>query len=522
MPFKTVPRSPSRFRGTLGELTEKHLISVMPTPIAVKHFHEQLRAYCARPAPLMLLRYRKIEERCTDLPAENGAVVRWTDNSPAWEIHHAAFQGFTWSPTEFDSFVRSVPCRMFAAKNRSINKSKWYVAHIFPVKADRRNAAEMTHTERIARFVRNVHPANHFYFPSDDSRVGRLYGEHPQVIEYVAGLYRERYAAIWPEFLELAMAQDFPSASSDLGDLRIDFHLNAGQVKAEKTSGSRPPSKAIIENDLSLSANELSGRLAISQESEFEILWEEFLHRRDIGQAANALESIDRLLGAHSLFERTLKAVHPDCPPTVGKQETSLITRINRFPGVETSGGVVMLINKDDLVAAVFLRNKMVHATVSASLPEAREATRVLIEAAGRILGVLSGRSVDRYVSAINEDLKNHLCDKLSGDCGRGDLNWVGNDTSQRLQTGLARENAISLIMRLSWRRSRDLPERFIGCYRLNLVALEAGGYIRKEATSGKYRIRIVHELNDDLYLQLNDKEPRIWLERFASVDPPH
>ena len=93
-------------------------------------------------------------------------------------------------------------------------------------------------------------------------------------------------------------------------------------------------------------ANELSGRFATLNESEFETLWKEFLQRRRAGDVVNSFEARDKLVGAQSLFEKTLKATHPDCPPTLGKQETSMITRINRFSGVKTAGGMVNLANR--------------------------------------------------------------------------------------------------------------------------------------------------------------------------------
>jgi hypothetical protein len=201
----------------------------MPEPSWIESFHRHLKAYCAQETPLLLLRYQKIEERCTDFLTENGTVVRWTDNSPAWEIHHAAFQGFTWSAIEFDSFVRAIPCKMFAAKNCAINKGNWYVAHIFPVKADHRAASEVTHAERIARFVRNIHPANHFYFPSPTGQVGRLYGEHPQVISYIAAHYSQRYAGIWSDFLKMALAERGMSECAGSGDLQIEFSHQSGE-----------------------------------------------------------------------------------------------------------------------------------------------------------------------------------------------------------------------------------------------------------------------------------------------------
>jgi len=107
---------------------DQHLLSVMPEPSAVEHIREHSKAYCALPTPLLLLRNRKIEERCTDLTNRNRAVIRWTDNPPAREMHHAAYQGLTWSTTEFDGLGDRSHGRMFAAKNSSINKRKWSIS----------------------------------------------------------------------------------------------------------------------------------------------------------------------------------------------------------------------------------------------------------------------------------------------------------------------------------------------------------------------------------------------------------
>jgi hypothetical protein len=274
---------------------------------------------------------------------------------------------------------------MFRIKNRGVSQAGWYVAHIFPVKPDKRRAEQLTHRERVARFIRNVHPANHFYFPRPSRAIGRLYGEHSQVIQYVAALYREPYAAIWPEFLELAMAKDFPSESAELGDLCVHFHLRASEATVSQARTGGASSQAIMGDNCCESANELRGRHSIMRERRFDA-------------------------------------------QTDTKQ----------------------------------------------------------------------------------------LCELLRGDCRNGDLNWVGNDTSQRQQTAVARENAISVVLRLSWRASKDSPKSFIGCYRLNLPGLEAGGYIRKEAKSGKYRILIVHDSDNELSLQLNDAAPRIRLGRFV------
>ncbi len=120
----------------------------------------------------------------------------------------------------------------------------------------------------------------------------------------------------------------------------------------------------------------------------------------------------------------------------------------------------------------------------------------------------------EEQLGSVNET--SLICERLTGDCGKGDLNWVGNDASERNQSGVVRGNAISVVLRLCWRASEDSPESFIGCYRLNLPGLEEGGFIRKESKSGKYRVRIVHKSDNDLYVQLNDAGPRIRLGRFV------
>ena len=81
------------------------------------------------------------------------------------------------------------------------------MAHIFGVKPDSRSASSISHKERIARFIRNIHPANHFYIPDRPKGRGKLYGEDIQVIQYMAMRNRQRYSRIWTEFLDLALAK---------------------------------------------------------------------------------------------------------------------------------------------------------------------------------------------------------------------------------------------------------------------------------------------------------------------------
>ena len=238
---KRIPDSPLAFDRSLAELVDEHMQAVMPEPANVEHIHEHLRRYCLSPSPLLLIRNENKKDRCLEFATEGGAVVRWTDNSPAWAIHQAAYAALQWTADEFEVFLRNVPSMMFAVRGRSINTAKWYVAHIFGVKPDSRSARSISHKERIARFIRNVHPANHFYIPDRPKGRGKLYGEDIQVIQYMAMRNRQRYRRIWTEFLDLALAEEWPSGS-EFGRKVIQIggkHDNSGVPSSERhTNGS--------------------------------------------------------------------------------------------------------------------------------------------------------------------------------------------------------------------------------------------------------------------------------------------
>lgn len=207
-PPRSIPPSPLEFQGTLETLVDNHLSAVMPAVNSVEHIHQRLVNYCAADAPLLLIRNEKAKDRGAEVVLANGCAIRWTDNSPAWAMHQAAYFNRRWTDAEFGTFIRGLPIKMFDVKGKSINSAKWYVAHIFPVKSDSRSAYALTKSELIARFVRNVHPINHFYFPDRIKGTGRTYGEDPEIIKYLAMRNGQRYASIWTEFLGLALAQN--------------------------------------------------------------------------------------------------------------------------------------------------------------------------------------------------------------------------------------------------------------------------------------------------------------------------
>ena len=79
------------------------------------------------------------------------------------------------------------------------------------------------------------------YFPNRPKGTGQRYGEAASVIAFVAGKYRERYARIWNEFLELANASDLPSIAGafDQMDVRFGDHSRSTLATESKSRASR-------------------------------------------------------------------------------------------------------------------------------------------------------------------------------------------------------------------------------------------------------------------------------------------
>jgi hypothetical protein len=55
--------------------------------------------------------------------------------------------------------------------------------------------------------------------------------------------------------------------------------------------------------------------------------------------------------------------------------------------------------------------------------------------------------------------------------------------------------------MELNWKASPGAPVRLIGYYSLNLLNLQAAGYISATKT-GHVRLRFFHDLDDCIYIQ--------------------
>jgi hypothetical protein len=195
------------------------MLQVMPSVDAAEHIHEHLRRiYNAGPRTLFI-RYERKEDIGGVHRLSDGTSVRWTDNTPAWAVHHAAFENKRWAPQQFNDFIESLPVRMFEAPRPSIRDAGYYVAHLLAVKDSPASTADLPHGDRLVRFIRNVHPMNHFYVPNRPRGMGRRYGEDLDVIAFIAAEYEKRFAPIWQEFIGMSRGQS------------LRGHVGAGAMK---------------------------------------------------------------------------------------------------------------------------------------------------------------------------------------------------------------------------------------------------------------------------------------------------
>jgi hypothetical protein len=95
---------------------------------------------------------------------------------------------------------------------------------------------------------------------------------------------------------------------------------------------------------------------------------------------------------------------------------------------------------------------------------------------------------------------------------------WTGNDEKGHYtHHGAVPLSDSPIDMRLAWRRSSSAPTRSIGCYRLDLVALLAGDYVRKDPKPGHIRLQFVHRAGS-IYIQVRNDMPGLYVGSFSSV----
>jgi hypothetical protein len=87
---------------------------------------------------------------------------------------------------------------------------------------------------------------------------------------------------------------------------------------------------------------------------------------------------------------------------------------------------------------------------------------------------------------------------------------WNGNDQTQRNHHGavpLARD-PFDLV--LNWKSSPNASLKQVGCYRLNLAALLAAGFIRRDTKPRHVRVRFYHDLDGSVYIEAQQDGPRL------------
>jgi hypothetical protein len=179
--------------------------NVLPAPAIVDAFHDALSRYCELDNPLFVIRAPgwARAKRGSIVTTSDGCRVRFSDNAPAWQVHHSLFQGCLEDIAQFEQFIDNLPTHFFEVTKRvpkSVNSAGWYVAHVLPVQ-DRRPFTEWRRKDVTRRFVRNIHPCNLFYVPKEH---GWDLGENPAVIGYFASRLRALYPSVWDGFLRLA------------------------------------------------------------------------------------------------------------------------------------------------------------------------------------------------------------------------------------------------------------------------------------------------------------------------------
>ena len=230
--MRPIPASPPAFSGTLNDLFDSRIVTVLPDAEHVAHIHRSILEHCSKVDPVFLVRAVRGCERGQVYVANSGARFKATDNSPAWWVHHLAFQGirtvrFEDAPTHMFEAGRLIP--------RNVNTAGWHVAHILNAKDRNVDWPEWTRQDLVRRFVRNLHPANCFYIPKSD---WTRYGGDPRVIAFFVSRYQERYRSIWDEFVSLAGGDTLAAGSREDWDLSYVYPLSQPTYGPTGSSGS--------------------------------------------------------------------------------------------------------------------------------------------------------------------------------------------------------------------------------------------------------------------------------------------
>lgn len=203
-----MPQAPDNFDGALDQFYNEHAKHVLIARKQIEIFHRTLMAHLEIDDPVYLIRKVKGLERGETIRTRQGHLVRATDNSPPWYIHHELFTSSFSDKRNFSAFMDSVPCHMFHINlPQSVNSKKWHVAHLFDVNNRDTDFQSWGKDELRRRMTRSIHPCNYFYIPKEQ---WRRYGGAKDVLSYFYKKYSELYHDVWEEFLAIAKAEPIP------------------------------------------------------------------------------------------------------------------------------------------------------------------------------------------------------------------------------------------------------------------------------------------------------------------------
>lgn len=227
---------PATYDGTLDDFIERYVLRNLPSPDAVSRFHRAFAAYVRTPDPLFLLRAVRATERRQIYATRDGTRFKATDNAPPWWVHAALLQDCDIAPGAFANVIATIPAHMFdvpPVTPPTASAAGWHIAHTFPVKDRDTNFQSWTRRDVVRRFTRNIHPCNYFLVAKTD---WQRWGGDERVIGRFIELYRERYAAVWAEFLELARADEREIVHT-AGTIRYFYNEAPRDAAPRSTSG---------------------------------------------------------------------------------------------------------------------------------------------------------------------------------------------------------------------------------------------------------------------------------------------
>jgi hypothetical protein len=217
---RPIPYAPKTFKGLRSDYIAQWLDPMLSDVSEVDRLHHLLARYVQSHSAALLVRHVRGMERGTVYQTRVGALLKATDNSPAWWWHSVLFNRVSVDAENVNYFIEATPWHFFrTGKWTTLNCSGWHTAHIFDAKDGDTNWQDWSRESAVRRFIRNIHPCNVFFVPKIEWRRA---GADPDLIAAVAAHYRRRYASVWMEFLRLAQGEPQLGDGAEDGPLVID------------------------------------------------------------------------------------------------------------------------------------------------------------------------------------------------------------------------------------------------------------------------------------------------------------